>query len=207
MPHNNKETNAQELFELLGSLSKYVEENIKMYALGGTALTILGIKPSTLDIDINIHSNKEYLLLCKIFEQIGFKKIGTIRWLTQEGLAFDLFTGSNFLGTQLLPDCLEKSKFVQSFGKIELYTLSLEDIIISKLARGDTRDFIDIKKILSAKKIDLNYLVDRYKTTMENSAAVSCKQKLLDLIEIKFNQWGLKLNKKLIAEVKKWEEY
>lgn len=182
MPHNNKETNAKELFELLESLSKYVEEKIKMYALGGTALTILGIKPSTLDIDINIHSNKEYHYVCKLFEQIGFKKIGTIRWLTQEGLAFDLFTGSNFLGTQLRSDCLKKSTLVRSFGKIELYTLSLEDIIVSKLARGDTRDFIDIKKILNTQKIDLNYLVNRCKETMENSTVTSYKQKLLDLI-------------------------
>ncbi|MEK6937591.1 MAG: nucleotidyltransferase [Nanoarchaeota archaeon] len=207
MPYNAKEVDARELFELLESLSKYIEEEIKMYALGGTALTILQIKPSTLDIDINIHSHQEYRYTCKIFGDIGFKKIGTIRWLTQEGLAFDLFTQSNFLGTQLLPDCLEKSKFIRSFGKIKLYTLSLEDIIISKLARGDMRDFSDIKKILESNKIDINYLVSRYKETMENSAVAFYKQKLLDLIEIKFGQWGFELDQKLIEEVKKWEEY
>jgi hypothetical protein len=207
MQHNIKETNAEELFELLDSLSKYIEENIKMYALGGTALTILEIKLSTRDIDINIHSYKEYLYICKLFEQMGFKKTGTIRWLTQEGLAFDLFTRSNFLGTQLLPDGLERSKFIKSFGKIELYTLCLEDIIISKLARGDMRDFNDIKKILESNKINLNYLVSRYKETMENSCVAFFKQKLLDLIEIKFGQWGFKLDAKLILEVKKWEEY
>ena len=207
MPQNTIETNAEDLFELLNSLSRYIEEKITMYALGGTALTILGIKPSTLDIDVNIHSDLEYRYVCKIFEQIGFKRIGTIRWRTQEGLAFDLFTGSNFLGTQLLSDGLEKSKFIKSFGTIELRTLSLEDIIISKLARGDERDFIDIKQILGAQNIDLNYLVHRYKETMENSIVASYKQKLLDLIEIKFNQWGFKLNSKLITEVKKWEEH
>jgi len=207
MPHNAKETNAQELFELLESLSKYVEESVKMYALGGTALTILQIKPSTLDIDINIQSEKEHRYICKLFEQVGFKRIGTIRWLTQEGLAFDLFIGANFLGTQLLPDCLNKSKFIQSFGKIELYAICLEDIIISKLARGDPRDFIDIKRILDIEKIDLNYLISRYKETMENSAVAFYKQKLLDLIEIKFRQWGWKPNDKLINEVKQWEEY
>ena len=42
---------------------------------------------------------------------------------------------------------------------------------------------------------------------MENSAVAFYKQKLLDLIEIKFGQWGFKLNTKLISEVKKWEEY
>jgi len=207
MPHNIKETNTLELFELFESLSKYIEENIRMYALGGTDLTIFGIKPSTRDIDINIPKHKEYFYLCKIFEQIGFKKMGTIRWLTQEGLAFDLFTGSNFLGTQLLPDCLEKAKFVKAFGKIELYTICLEDIIISKLARGDPRDFMDIKSILDTEKINLNYLVGRYRETMENSTVAFYKRKLLDLIEIKFSQWKFKLDQKLIDEVKKWEEH
>jgi len=83
MPRNTKETNAEELFELLASISKYIEEKIKMYALGGTALTLLKLKPSTLDIDINIHSDNEYHYVYELFEQIGFKKIGMIRWLAQ----------------------------------------------------------------------------------------------------------------------------
>ncbi len=78
-----------------------------MYALGGTALTILNIKKSTLDIDVNIETIKEYEYICKLFEQIGFEKKGTIRWITQEGLAFDVFHSSNILGTELLPDCLK----------------------------------------------------------------------------------------------------
>ncbi|MFH1916932.1 MAG: DUF6036 family nucleotidyltransferase, partial [Nanoarchaeota archaeon] len=90
-------------------------------------------------------------------------------------------------------------------GLIELYTLSLEDIIISKLARGDTRDFDDIKSILEHEKIDLSHLVKRYSGTMENSIVSNNKQKLLDLIEIKFAEWKFPLDKKLIAEVEKWE--
>jgi hypothetical protein len=58
---NSKITDADELFELLASISKYLERKIKMYALGGTALTILGIKPSTLDVDIDIYSGKDYV--------------------------------------------------------------------------------------------------------------------------------------------------
>ncbi len=205
MAHNSKEINAERLYEMLGSISKFVEKEVSMYALGGTALTILGIKPSTLDIDINIDSEKEYKYVCKIFEQIGFERTG-IRWITQEGLAFDLFYGSNILGTGLLPDCLEKSKFIKSFGKIKLYTLSFEDIIISKLARGDERDFDDIKNILKNEKINLRKLAERYKETMEVSAAGHYKQKLLDFIEFKFKEWGFSLDKKLINEVKEWEQ-
>ena len=204
MTYNITETSVKELFEVLESISKFVEKKVQMYALGGTALTILGIKPSTLDIDVNISSKKQYDYVCEIFEQIGFKKVGSLRWITQEGLAFDLFYGANILGTQLLPDCLELARFTKSFGKVELYTLSPYDIIISKLARGDDRDFIDIKHIFEKEKIDLRKLVDRYKLTMENSVVALYKQKLLDLIDIKFNQWNYPKELQIIKEIKQW---
>lgn len=207
MPPLKKETNATELFTLLESLATFVEEKVQMYALGGTALTILGLKQSTLDIDINIDSSKQYQYICELFKRIGFKKIGGIRWLTQEGLAFDLFYGSDILGTALRPDCLELSKFIKSFGNIDLYTLSLYDIIISKLARGDERDFNDIRNILEKEKIDLQKLTERYLETMDVSVVGQYKQKLLDLIEIKFWQWKMPTDKKLIEEVKQWPEH
>jgi len=204
MIHNGNEINADELLELIESISKYVEKEIKMYALGGTALTILNIKKSTRDIDINIESNAEYNYICKIFEDLGFERKG-IRWFSQEGLAFDMFYESNILGTELLSDCITKSKFIKSFGNIQLYTLPLEDIIISKLARGDLRDFDDIKMILETNKIDLNYLVQRYNETMKTSIVANYQQKLLDLIEIKFKEWKFTIDKDLINKIKKWE--
>jgi hypothetical protein len=143
--------------------------------------------------------------MCSIFEKIGFERIGTIRWQTQEGLFFDLFEGSNILGTALLQDFTSKARFIRSFGNIELYTMSLDDIIISKLARGDMRDFDDIKRIFETQKIDLKGLVTRYKDTMETSVVALYKQKLLDLIEIEFKNWGFKLDRKLIDEVRRWE--
>ena len=205
MAQNRDKINAKRLFDLLESISKFVDRKTRMYALGGTALTILNIKNSTLDIDINIDTDKEYEYVKEIFGQVGFEKISSIRWITREGLIFDVFHGSNILGTDLLSDCLKKSKFIKAFGNIELYTLSLQDIIISKLARGEDRDFEDIKAILKKEKIDLKGLVDRYKKTMEVSTVSMYKQRLLDLIEIKFKEWGFKLNHELIGEVRKWQ--
>ncbi|MFH1408980.1 MAG: nucleotidyltransferase [Nanoarchaeota archaeon] len=204
MAHNEKEINAEELFELIESISKFIEKEIKMYALGSTALTILHIKKSTRDVDINIETEGEYQYICKLFDDLGFERNG-IKWFTQEGLRFDMFYGSNIMGIELLPDCIGKSKLAKSFRNIKLYTLPLEDIIISKLARGDSRDFDDIKRILEIEKINLSKLVQRYKETMETSTVANYQQKLLDLIEIKFKEWKFSLDNDLIDEVKKWE--
>jgi len=205
MAHNDQEINAEALFELLTSLSKYVERDLKMYALGGTALTILSIKNSTRDVDINIESKREYDYVRRLFTDLGFENRG-LRWLTQEGLAFDLFWGSNIMGTNLLPDCIGRAKLIRSFGNIILYTLPLEDIIISKLARGDIRDFDDIKAIFEREKIDLKGLAQRYKQTMESSIVSDSRQKFLDLIEIKFKEWEFKRDDGLIREVRSWRQ-
>jgi hypothetical protein len=203
MPHNRREINADELYALLESISKYIDREVDLYALGGTALTILGIKRSTMDIDINIESADDHGYICRIFSDLGFENQGN-RWFTQEGLAFDLFYGSNLLGTDLLPDCTEKSRFIRRFGRINLYTLHLYDIIISKLARGDPRDFEDIRSIFENEKIDLEELVSRYQQTMESSVVKDARQKLLDMIELKFRDWGIIIDKRIIEDVKKW---
>ena len=51
-----------------------------------------------------------------------------------------------------------------------------------------------ISRKSESNKIDINYLVSRYKETMENSA-VFLQTKAVDLIEIKFGQWGFELTK------------
>ena len=83
--------------------------------------------------------------------------------------------------------------------------MPLEDIIISKLARGDSRDFDDIKEILESEKINIKNLIQRYKETMETSTVANYQQKLLDLIEIKFKEWKFSRDTDLIDEVKEWK--
>jgi len=204
--YNKSDIDTTELFNLFTSISKFFHKNVNLYALGGTALTLLNIKTSTIDIDINIDKESEYRYVCKIFSNIGFKRESSIRYRTQEGLAFDIFHGSNIMGTNLLEDCLEKSKIIKKFGNLTLHTLSLEDIIISKLARGDPRDMDDIKSIFDDTKIELRSLVDRYKKTMESSTVGKHKQKLLDLVHFKFKEWNFKLDDELITEVEQWQE-
>lgn len=44
----------QRLLEFLGELDNEVEKNIILVAAGGTAMTLLGLKNSTIDIDFTI---------------------------------------------------------------------------------------------------------------------------------------------------------
>ena len=40
---------------------------------------------------------------------------------------------------------------------------------------------------------------------MENSTVAESRQKLLDLIELKFKNWNIPIDKDIIDEVKGWE--
>ena len=205
MVYNEIELDVRELYDLLGQIETKLDNPINLYALGVTALTILNIKNSTRDVDFNIETKKHYQIFIRTLEDLGFEsKNNNIRWVSQEGIAFDLFYGSNILGTDLLPDCLSKSRFIKKIGKVSIYTLSFEDIIISKLARSDERDLEDIKTIFENEKIDIQYLTRRYKSTMDISIVFGYNEKyvlfLKDLEKI-----GISIKKEIFEEIKRWD--
>ena len=203
MPYNTKSLTKNDLLAMIKDISNYTDKQLDFYALGGTALTLLNIKTSTLDVDINI-PQEQYATTKQLFTNIGFKQLATNRWLTQEGFAFDLFYDENILGTQLLPDSLQKAKHLHTYNTIHLYALHPYDIIISKLARGDDRDFQDIQELLKHEPINWKQLINRYQETMNESVVAHEKQKLLDLIEIKLTKWNINIPEELINEVKEW---
>lgn len=203
MAYNTQPLTKTDLLAMIQDISNYTDKQLDFYALGGTALTLLNIKSSTLDVDINI-PKEQRADTKELFKNVGFKQLGTNRWLTQEGFAFDVFHDEHILGTQLLPDCLEKAKHIQTYNTIRVYTLHPYDIIISKLARGDDRDFADIHELLKHKKINYQELIKRYKQTMNESVIAHEKQKLLDLIEIKLADWNINIPQEFIEEVKQW---
>jgi len=182
MPYNTIEINTDALYDFIESIDPYCEQQLSFYALGGTALTILGLKQSTLDIDINVKTKSEYDYITKIFKSLGFLKLSPIRWQTQEGFAFDIFFGQQILGTHLLEDALQLSKKQKEFTAITIYTLNIYDIIISKIVRSDIRDLNDIKTILLQKQINMDRLTQRYKATVENSVISFAKQKYLEFL-------------------------
>jgi len=66
------------LFAKLGDWNAFLKRKVRLVACGGTALTLLGIKPSTKDIDLMVPDEEN------IFTQQNFwshrSKKGIIRW-------------------------------------------------------------------------------------------------------------------------------
>ena len=142
-----------DLLDWLKKVDKKLDKKIMIIAVGGTAMTLLGIKPSTRDVDFCL--NGKYL---KEFKELT----------KNSKFVVDLFCDGFIFSEQLPDDYIEKSNKIEvSFDNIDLRTLSLEDIIITKAARYNERDEEDIETIAKTKKVNVKELKKRFEPVKE----------------------------------------
>ena len=61
----------EELFKLI---SRYLEQSIECYAIGGTAMMFYGYKNATKDIDLIFKTKKEMRLFIEAIKKLGYKE-------------------------------------------------------------------------------------------------------------------------------------
>ena len=161
---------ADELTETLGAWDELIpgREKIRMIACGGTALTLLGYKESTKDVDFLLPDKGEYERLVKFLEGAGYEPVTSCGWKRSgENIIFDLYPGKRVYSTELLTSPLEEggNRRVKEWKKIYLGVLNPVDLIISKLFRGTDADLQDSLELLKREKVDLKKLEKRYRET------------------------------------------
>ena len=145
-------------------------EKVHLIACGGTALTLLGYKESTKDVDFLVPEREEYERLTQFLKQAGYRPITSYGWKRpEESVIFDLYMGSRVYSTELLESPLKKggNKKIQDWSKIYLGTLNAYDLIISKMFRGDEVDIEDSLLLMKHEKINLEKLKKRFKETAQ----------------------------------------
>lgn len=167
---NKYRINADELIQTLAVWDELItgREKIHLIACGGTALTLLGYKPSTLDVDFLVPVENEYKRLIAFLRQAGYEQISGHRWKRpDEILLFDLFMGNKVFTTELLASPLEPGRHhkIREFKKIYLGVLNSIDLIITKLFRGTGVDMDDCQLLVTNEAINLDELNERYKET------------------------------------------
>lgn len=159
----------QGLLDRLRAWDNFLKRKVHLIACGGTALTLLGVKASTKDIDLMVPALDEYDYLIGILKQLGYKSASGWGWARGDGFIFDLFRGKTIHTTELLDSPLNKENhtFLKEFENIYLGVLNYYDIIISKLFRGTTLDIDDCLGLVNRrnKEIDFKYLEKRFKET------------------------------------------
>jgi hypothetical protein len=124
-------------------VDKEVSRKITLVAVGGTAMTLLDLKPSTIDIDFTVPSGDK-LELDKALKSVP------------HGYKVDVWIDGTVFCTTLPDDYLDRSRDIISFKHITLKALHPVDIIVTKIGRLDARDMQDIaaciKKFQLSKK-------------------------------------------------------
>lgn len=176
MKEDNYKNEAKSEIEELDSLTTLLaslNKDIEIYAIGGTAMVLAGHKPSTRDIDFLTTLKQEDIK--NIFTSINLEEIDDSplcnKWRFN-GKRLDIFyDGSGMImGFPLINGRKENSKLLSQKRKVKVFILDWEDIISTKLARGEPRDFEDIIKIMSNEKIDIEKFGEGFKERAEVSA-------------------------------------
>lgn len=197
------EITKETLLKLLRDIDSYLKEKIYLIAVGGTSLTLLDIKDSTLDIDLNLPREKDSKAIRRLFMELGFEKISESKWISPNNLIIDLYDRDYIFCVQLIKDSIHNSKLIQEYKHITLKTLNLYDIIITKLARAEGKDIDDIIETFKKCKIDPKKLFQRYRKTMEISIVAQPKEKILGFFQLLESKSIAKTNE-LQEKIKKW---
>ena len=128
------------LVDFLKEVDKELNRRITLVAVGGTAMTLLRAKSSTVDVDFTL-PGKDYDRFLKALRNTphGFK---VDCW--KDGVVF----------SQMLPDdYLRRGRNIMKMKHIQLKALHPVDIVVTKIGRLDDRDKQDIRACID--KFDL----------------------------------------------------
>ena len=157
----------EHLLNIMVEWNRFLKRRVHLIACGGTAMTLLGVKPSTKDIDFMIPNTKEYAYLIKQLSALGYKQATGAGWKRdKEIFQFDLFSGNHIHTTELLNSPLEdgRNSVLKEYSHLYIGILNDYDLICSKLMRGTRVDFEDCLMLFSAHraKIDVAELAEHF---------------------------------------------
>ncbi len=162
--------NKEDLLKTLAGWNGFLNKKVHLIACGGTALTLLGIKPSTKDVDFIVPEPGEHKYLVGVLDQLGYKPVTGAGWKREgEVYIFDLFKGKRVHTTELLQSPLrpEGHSLIKEFSHLYIGVLNPYDLIVSKLFRCSSVDVDDCLMLVRVrlKEIDVKVLAERFKET------------------------------------------
>ena len=148
-----------DLMEYLNRIDKQLKQKITVVAVGGTAMTLHGLKESTKDVDFCVQTRGDWEAVKSAARRIS----STLR--------LDLFQGGFIYTLQLPDDYAKKAQPIKAkLRNLEVRLLSPIDIIITKTARLNERDIEDIRALVSKKRVDKKKLIERYELVKSSYA-------------------------------------
>ena len=166
-----------QLLEVLSQWNTFLKRRVHLVACGGTAMTLLGVKPSTKDVDFMVPDLKEYEYLISTLRDLGYEPTTASGWKrTGEIFQFDIFRENRIHTTELLVSPIREGQHTlfKEYSHLYIGILNDYDLISSKLMRGTSVDFDDCLNLVAAHQgdIDINVLVEHFNELVSYDVSV-----------------------------------
>lgn len=156
---------SDELLETLEIWDGLMSFRVKLIACGGTAMTLLGIKESTKDIDFIVPVESQHDRLMRFLKEIGYDYGGGgLKHQDDPNFIYQFFCG-NFVFTTPLPEPVLNAgnhTLICRWTHIYLGAINLMDLITTKMFRGTSADMEDCTAVFNTGKVDADLLLYRY---------------------------------------------
>jgi hypothetical protein len=136
------------LFNLLKYFDEEAKQKITLVGVGGTAMTLLDLKVSTMDIDFTLPRDDK-------------PEFDRIRTVIPHGFKIDVYTDGDVFCNRLPNDYLERSTEIANFNKIVLRALHPVDVVVTKIGRLNEKDIQDIESCITRRKIKKEDILKR----------------------------------------------
>ncbi|MBS3158279.1 hypothetical protein J4206_03250 [Candidatus Woesearchaeota archaeon] len=144
----------QQLIDIIKVVDSHLQKNAPLIAIGGSALTLLGLKRSSDDVDFIIDDPDKVL---KAEVTVGIYAQGYEGQIQDPGVIV-----TTILPKDYIQKSLEDKEISKQLTKIKLRILSPLDVILTKLARFDEKDIVDITAILKTFRYTWKIMKTRY---------------------------------------------
>ena len=196
--------------KLLLNIARILNKKITAYAIGGTAMMFLGIKDSTLDIDLVFENEKEKNIFKEAIKSLGYKEIDTIKvygarinqpeMLKQNDERFDLFV-INVIDFVFSENMQKRAESIHQFEEnLILKIADPHDIILMKCATDRLKDKDDARKIIGLGKIKWELLAEEAKRQIELGKDKAAFELGCFLEELK-NEMNVEVPQKILDEL------
>lgn len=188
--------NKNQLFEELTLWNAFLNRKVHLVACGGTAMTLLGVKPSTKDVDFMVPNLTEYNYLIRTLKDLGYEPTTASGWRKPgELFQFDIFRGKRIHTTELLVSPLEEGRhtLIKEYSHLYIGVLNDYDLISSKLMRGTSVDFDDCLHLVKAHQsdIDVNFLIEHFNELVSYDISADRVKPNIETFLERLNEEGL----------------
>lgn len=151
-------------------IARNLKKEIEVYAIGGTAMMLLGLKDSTADIDLVFTKNEEREIFIEAAKKVGWlyydsaiiygERKNKPIMLKFGDARLDLFV-NEVIDFSFSKTMQSRAKVIRQFDKnLILKIADVHDIILMKCATDRIKDIDDVRAIIENKKIDFDILIN-----------------------------------------------